>query len=51
MVKYFTNFVKYGNPTPPGLSENLTKWETYATEKVNFEIFLTNILGGITKLL
>jgi len=33
MVKYFTNFVKYGNPTPPGLSENLTKWETYATEK------------------
>ena len=35
MVKYFTNFVKYGNPSPEGQeSFNMTKWEEYSTEKV-----------------
>ena len=35
MVKYFTNFVKYGNPSPEGEeSLNMTKWEEYSTEKV-----------------
>ena len=33
MVKYWTNFAKYGNPSPV-LSDDLAQWLTYSSEKV-----------------
>jgi len=32
MVKYWTNFAKYGNPSPV-LSDDLAQWLTYSSEK------------------
>merc|ERR1719400_992324 len=32
MVKYWTNFAKYGNPSPV-MSDDLTQWLTYSSEK------------------
>lgn len=40
MVKYWTNFAKYGHPSP-FLSQNLTTWKKYSSDKVytNLTIF------------
>ena len=33
MFKYWTNFAKYGNPSPV-MSDDLAQWLTYSSEKV-----------------
>ena len=36
MVKYWTNFAKFGHPTPAGTgSDNTTQWIPYGEQKVN----------------
>ena len=39
MIKYWTNFAKYGNPSPNN-SEDLTEWLTYSSDKVDNICFL-----------
>ena len=34
LVRYWTNFAKYGDPSPSGMSE-YPKWWTYSSEKVS----------------
>ena len=34
MIRYWTNFAKYGNPSPFE-SDNLTQWIPYSTAKVH----------------
>ena len=34
MVKYWTNFAKYGHPSPL-MSDNITQWLAYSSDKVN----------------
>ena len=36
MMKYWTNFAKHHNPSPPGSSDDLPQWLTYSSEKVSF---------------
>ena len=39
MVKYWTNFAKYGNPSPV-MSDEMTQWLTYSSEKVEYSHLL-----------
>ncbi len=35
LLKYWTNFAKFGHPTPAGSSHNTTQWIPYGEQKVN----------------
>ena len=39
MVRYWTNFAKYGNPSPV-MSDEMTQWLTYSSEKVEYSHLL-----------
>ena len=43
MISYWTNFAKYGNPSPFE-SDNLTQWIQYSTEKVVHMLFYTTFI-------
>ena len=46
MIKYWTNFAKFGHPTPAS-SDNTTQWLTYGEQKVNTNRIISK--SGISK--
>jgi len=45
MATYWTNFAKFGNPSP-FITEGLPLWLPYSEKKVLFSIFFTRGGGG-----